>query len=817
MDETNGPIFDHHDELFAQIGSADAEQELKDFVLEMTGSAMGSSSGGVGSAWGACPPRAPDPPAYPLLNNCIDGSLINTPLAHRGFFQPNDSVSYDMQSGAGQDGSSAAFLDSLVKNLPDDMLDGFNGYEAIKRSLMAIPDKPHSEHHSQIPASLLDTMHRISTDNGTQEYLDALSKPDGMEAKPQDHALWNGSVDHFNFQTTPVNKAPALPNSLSRSIDRNGNCPTVYSNGLSEGMKPIVSVDLRNHDVTKSRLGFTVDMLNHDMTLHKSNHQLNTLDVLNRELAHNKATLPLSTTDLLNRELAQSFLIKGLSPSVSAESGIHTPTTSYDSASPLSSGRTPLRSDDSISPLASCASPVANVRTPIRTDDCFSPGRVRRSDASPMVRTPIRYDETPSPRAISRTPLRVEDVPSPAMRTSIRGDDTPSPAMRTSLRSDDVSSPLVRMPASPIAPSPRSVPRTPLRPDEAPSPRAVPRTPLRTDDALSPRGITVSRTPLRTEDVPSPRSVSWTPLRSDEAPSPRTPNRTPLRNDEAPSPRAPSKTPVRSDEATSPRGINRTPLRPEDTVSPRAPGPSLLRTDESVSPRTVSHTPTRPDVSPLPPRAPFSPGTVRRRETDVGAGAAHPGLQAGPASANKTTAEDEPGPSGLSAPAKPRKRRKTDSLCVPTPKKRWSKKMPIYQSSVSGEESGIKLKIKLTAMPPPKRRRRRTGGEDTEEKPGKRRKRSPPSPAEQSGWGNQMPPHLLERIFKLVVDKEGCVPSLVRSVLFILFLSVSWKCVYTYYTVYTKTIPVSFQILLCVSPLELRGFEGGIVAERRSI
>lgn len=733
MDETNGPIFDHHEELFAQIGSADAEQELDKFMLEMTGSTVTSTADGrPGDMWSSSM-------AYSAaVNNCPDPSM-----SQRNIFQTNDGLPFGMQLNAGHDsGASSMFLDGL------DLMEGINGLDAIKRSLMGIPDKPLSEQ----PAGLRDTMHRISTDNGTQEYLDSLGKPE-TDSKHLDH-LWNGAADHCNFQSTA--KTMPVANTLLRNIDRNGNCPTIFNNGLSERTKPFGRVDVRNHDVTKSRSGFSsIDLLNQDMGM------------LNQELT--KPCLPLNTNDLLSRDFSQNYMTKGLSPSVSADSAIHTPTTSYDSASPMSSGRTPLRSDDSISPLASCASPVA-FSLPLRTDDCFSPGRVRRPDASPVVRTPIRCDETPSPR--------------PAIRTSIRGDDVPSPAMRAAVRNDDVNSPPVRMPASPAAPSPRAIARTPLRPDEAPSPRAVTRTPLRTDDALSPRGL--SRTPLRVDETPSPRGVSWTSLRGDEALSPRTPNRTPLRNDEVPSPRGPGRTPLRTDEALSPRTaiirndmmttsrstVPRNVLRPEEAPSIWPPYSPMVRTDEFVNRTALG-----PDLNALVSRVPYNPGFLRMKEGEgmmLG-----PDMQLGPvfppgpclpfnqsplsasSSSSWTLSGDDPSTSGLAVPAKPKKRRKTDSMCVPTVKKRGNKKLPIYQSSVS-PDNGIKLKFTLTNMPPPRRRRRKTGDDDGPDKGNKRKKRGPETFAEQSPWGQDLPPHILERIFKNVVEDEGCVPSLVR-------------------------------------------------------
>jgi len=122
-------------------------------------------------------------------------------------------------------------------------------------------------------------------------------------------------------------------------------------------------------------------------------------------------------------------------------------------------------------------------------------------------------------------------------------------------------------------------------------------------------------------------------------------------------------------------------------------------------------------------------------------------------------------------PSKPKKRQKTESGNALATKKKYTKQKPIYQSSVSGETSGIKLKIKLAAIVPPKRRRRKPDADVTvqeECKPGKRRKKTLSGPIEQSEWGNKLPAHVLERIFQIVVDEEGCIPSLVRYVPLIL-------------------------------------------------
>lgn len=76
-----------------------------------------------------------------------------------------------------------------------------------------------------------------------------------------------------------------------------------------------------------------------------------------------------------------------------------------------------------------------------------------------------------------------------------------------------------------------------------------------------------------------------------------------------------------------------------------------------------------------------------------------------------------------------------------------------YQSQISPDQNGIKIRIKksLTLAPKKTRKRRSKQKEDDYEEP-----------AEQSAWGERMPKETLSHIFYMVTKIEGCVPFLVR-------------------------------------------------------
>lgn len=127
----------------------------------------------------------------------------------------------------------------------------------------------------------------------------------------------------------------------------------------------------------------------------------------------------------------------------------------------------------------------------------------------------------------------------------------------------------------------------------------------------------------------------------------------------------------------------------------------------------------------------------------------------------------------LSKSKKPRK--KTQNISLLSGKRKNKKKVTIYQSSMSPEETGIKLKIKVSsAFQQVKRQKKRKSknceSDEEESSESKRSKKivrfsntnKEPQICTQNEWGSKIPSEILQKIFQIVVDEQGCVPSLVR-------------------------------------------------------
>ncbi|XKL67443.1 hypothetical protein PGB90_002934 [Kerria lacca] len=80
--------------------------------------------------------------------------------------------------------------------------------------------------------------------------------------------------------------------------------------------------------------------------------------------------------------------------------------------------------------------------------------------------------------------------------------------------------------------------------------------------------------------------------------------------------------------------------------------------------------------------------------------------------------------------------------------------VPTYQSQISPSQNGIKLKISLaTPGPLPVNKRRRKHKKQLEQVS---------EPLEQSRWGSTLPEFILQDIFRMVTETDGCLPSLFR-------------------------------------------------------
>uniref|UniRef100_A0A4P6D7N6 Putative scf ubiquitin ligase skp2 component n=1 Tax=Rhodnius prolixus TaxID=13249 RepID=A0A4P6D7N6_RHOPR len=78
----------------------------------------------------------------------------------------------------------------------------------------------------------------------------------------------------------------------------------------------------------------------------------------------------------------------------------------------------------------------------------------------------------------------------------------------------------------------------------------------------------------------------------------------------------------------------------------------------------------------------------------------------------------------------------------------------VYQSQISPDQNGIKIRIKKSLTEIPQKARKKKQKEVVEN--------DYEEPLEQSGWGYKIPPGILHNIFKMVTRTEGCVPFLVR-------------------------------------------------------
>ncbi|XP_039289527.1 F-box/LRR-repeat protein 6 [Nilaparvata lugens] len=79
-----------------------------------------------------------------------------------------------------------------------------------------------------------------------------------------------------------------------------------------------------------------------------------------------------------------------------------------------------------------------------------------------------------------------------------------------------------------------------------------------------------------------------------------------------------------------------------------------------------------------------------------------------------------------------------------------------YQSQISPDQNGIKLRIKKSVVAPQKGRKRRSKGGSAADDDGY------VEPLTQSGWGEKLPKDVLYKIFEIITRNEGCIPFLVR-------------------------------------------------------
>lgn len=678
MDEQNGEVFDHHAELFSQIGAVSDHETFKDFVLDSSGlldntsgskpnqlAIPGPGSTSQGSMWS----HSFNEPTPLLINH--NRAMYNNPVP----VPPLDDVD-----------NASALLDSLVKNLPapDGVMDQFSSQHFLEKS-------QNVRHFNHAPGQLFEGLHRISTDKVTQSVLDNMSRFEGNtiagKCNDFDSLSWNGvvadPVHTLNFHSQ--NRSIINPQS---SLDKNGN-----------------SAVFNHTHIDKLHCGFPQN---------------------------------------LAEQMPQNNSLIRLSPSASVESNIHTPTTSYESASPLSSNRTPIRSDESISPMGSG-------HTPLRMDDSTSP--------LASVKTPMRMDEG-SP--MGRTPHRMEEGCSPAGISGILSskiDGSPSHKLngQTPQRFENYSSPPSvlrrnegKSPASYILPSPKTENSNKIT------------DPLEDND-----GSVMEPKVESFED-----DVGMYPCERRKKPK-----ETEARDEKSPA-MIPVETLIKS------QGMKKIPIpfvsakRIDDPVItkkaakrtlPRKSDSELYLASSSLSKKSESE----------------SKSLVTNQFGGIKTENEVPDSNEDNLSDNAQTLEDAEIINAVEDNlTKCRKRRKKADISVPNAKRRFRKKVTIYQSSVSPEETGIKLKIKLApsfqqSKPLKKRRSKRQYLSDEEEggSAGKKSKKvvrfssgtKEPESSEQTMWGSKIPPDVLQRVFKFVIEEQGCVPSLVRYELILSF------------------------------------------------
>ncbi|KAK6636603.1 hypothetical protein RUM43_010265 [Polyplax serrata] len=672
MDEKNGEVFEHHSELFAQVGSVLGSGTLKNVLVNpsgMTDSARSAKTGPlpVSQASGMQQENiwTQGFPCNESLGLTVQNkSVFNLQLPESVDILPNEVV------------NTSALLDNLVKNIP-----ATEGANANQYTTAVLPSKnvgsksTTSDNVIQGTNPLLSGLCRINSEKVTQDLLENFNKLESndmlLKCSDYENLPWNGlicdPINSANFQSQNH-----LPHGLQSSIDKNGNSAlfgTSQIDKINSGSNP-------------------------------------------------------------SEHFTQNNFLARLSPSASVETCVRTPATSYESASPLSNNRTPIRSDESISPMGSghtplrideSTSPLTNMKTPLRIEE-----------GSPMGRTPHRVDESFSPLGSSSITL-TSGSPSHKTNGQTQCFDSYSPPSLFK-KSEGKNLTLGNQPSSS-----KSEASEDKNVKEEKDEVTLTETTSSVGGALKAEQGVCSFGESDDKDVNSLDTIVEALTKQQV-------------NKKLPIPFVCAK---RLDESL----VNR--KSGKRTLSKKSDGETIHLGSSSLS-GTREGVPKSNEACNVKTELTNEVPEVERNELRD--------------DAQKLSQPEDVTYSDEFYNKSKRRRKKSDAMCLPSIKRRSRKRVTIYQSSMSPEESGIKLKIKVASAfqrmkPQKKRRSKKHYGSDEEEgsesKRSKKYSRSSNSTkesetSEQTEWGSKIPPEVLHRIFEFVVEDQGCVPSLVR-------------------------------------------------------
>lgn len=684
MDEKNGEVFDHHAELFAQIGSVSENDSLRDFMLnpsdliEPTGTAK------------TIPVPATQIGSTPQDNMWVQGYSCSEPpgllLNHNrsGFNLPLSVPPLEILPNEVE--NTSALLDNLVKSIPasENVLDQYTSPSLPNKNL-SVNCRSAADNSNHMSNPLFGGLYRISSDKVTQDFLDNFNKLESsdmlIKCSEYENLAWNGlicdPINNINFQSQNQ-----LTHGLQSSVDKNGNSALFGSSHIDK----ISSSNSSEH-------------------------------------------------------FPQNNFMARLSPSASVETSVRTPATSYESASPLSNNRTPIRSDESISPMGSghtplrveeSTSPLTNIKTPLRIEE-----------GSPMGRTPLRVEESFSPVG-SGSSFLTSNSPSHKTSAQTQGFDSYSPPSifkRTEAKSPTSS-------IHPVSCKLEHQESTNKKEEKEP---ATNETKISEEKGIKTGKVVCSASKLE-ESKSSSKNLSSV---------------------------------LESDATTSAEAL----IKLQTNKKLPIPFVSAQRIDDPiVSRKSVKRTLSRKSDSEL---YCVSSSMSRESESDLQSLATNeacivktefsnvvPEVEKNKLSddAQKMSQAEDITFSEEFFNKSKKRRKKTENLCLPNIKRRNRKRVTIYQSSMSPEETGIKLKIKVASAfqrikPQKKRKSKKQYGSDEEEDSGSKRSKKivrfsnstrESETSEQTEWGDKIPPQVLQRIFEFVVEEQGCVPSLVR-------------------------------------------------------
>ena len=666
MDEKNGEVFDHHAELFAQIGNVTENESLRDFLISPTGMIDHNSTAKNFSVPSAQIGSTSHDNMWSHGYGCNQPSGLLLNHTRTGFNLPLSVSQLDMPSSVIE--NSNILLDNLVKNIPlsSNTLNPYASASVPNKSVN-IDCRTVTDNSNLLPSTLFSGMCGNNSEKVTQDFLGNYNKLESsdmiVKCSEYENVAWNGivcdSINNINFHSQN-----RLSHSFQSSIDKNGNSALFGS-------------------------------------------------------THDKISCGSNSSE----HFIQNNFMTRLSPSASVETSVRTPATSYESASPLSSNRTPIRSDESISPMGSghtplrvedSTSPLTNIKTPLRIEE-----------GSPLGRTPLRVEESYSPMGSSSNNLLTSNSPSHKINGPVQGSETyQNPPC--SLKKIEAKSPSSNLhQTKPKIENPESMidsPETSKLIEESMC------SPKKSDEKLD-----LNLTGSTKSDASSVKEI----IRQFSIPF--------------------SAEKRVDDSLNSKKSVKRTLSDKSDC--------EFYLTSSSAIEKEGSDLKTLPRINEA-----CSVKTEFLNVPEVETNKLNVDAQ-NISQMDRVSFGEE-----FFSKSKRRRKKSDNNSNLPNAKRRNRKRVTIYQSLMSPEETGIKLKIKVASafqrVKPQKKRRskRQFCSDDEEDGKSKRCKKvvrfsnhsKESEGEEQTEWGNKLPPNILQKIFHYVVEDQGCVPSLVR-------------------------------------------------------